>query len=168
MNICARFLILLLALGTLSSFKANYVKLVHRVNASFTKEFGKDKHLHLIGSGGAMMDDVKGVTLHFISYEPYTIEEARSLYIELVENYLCRINQTEKLRPYLHDYPFTNANLNFIISFEDNSKHLRSDGYVAALYQVKDHELVYSGYDDGLYPIHRETYDEAKEIVLGH
>src|ERR1700722_6640758 len=108
-----------------------YCKLSDRIFIPYNKELRKQKHLYLMGSGGAMMDDIQKVNAHYVSFERLNIEEARKLYIEVTEGYLCRYNQNEQIRPYLHNYPFTIDNLEVMIGFENEQHRHMGQGFVA-------------------------------------
>lgn len=148
----------------------HYCKLSDRIFNLYNKELRQQKGLYLNGSGGAFMDDIKKINSSYKSYEPMTIELARQLYVEVIEGYLNRYNEDEKIRPYLHNYPFTIDNLNVMISFWDKAKKRRDKGLVALIYIGKNQEIVYSTYDyekKDFVKLHRETYSTAREIVLG-
>lgn len=49
------------------------------------------------------------------------LEEARRLYVEVVEDFLNRINNNKEIRSYLHDYPFTIKNLDLMIHFSEDT-----------------------------------------------
>lgn len=133
------------------------------------KTVGRDKQIYLIGSGGAMMDDVKMISLSFTSFHGFTIEEARQYYVEIAEKYLLLINENEKLRPYLHNYPFDFHNIQFDIGFHDVETRKWSKDSVAFVFcSRKDGIIFYDIYDhekDKLIDVYEEPYEEALKIV---
>jgi len=135
---------------------------------TYVKQFAKPRGLHLTGSGGAMMYDVKKVILNFLSFDTLTVDEARVLYVEMMEEFLCRVNQNEKIRPYLHNYPFEINNFDLTIGFENAQRKITGDGHVALMYIGRNNELSFRGYNpeaEEFYSLHRESYAEALKIV---
>lgn len=146
----------------------NYCKIVDRVTKGFLKEHVKPRHIMLSGYGGAMMNDIQEIFLSFLSYEALNVEEARVLYVEMMEEYLRRINCNEKIRPYLHNFPFGIDNIKLTIGFEDRERQIAQDGHVALMFIGKNHELHFRGYDpetEEFYSLHRESYEEALKLV---
>ncbi len=163
-----KLFMLLLLLAPLSVFGANYVKMSERIVKRYNKEVAKPKKLYLSGSGGAMMNDIQRVILNFQSCELLNINEARTLYVEMMEDFLSRMNENEKIRPYLHDYPFGVDNFDLMIGFEDSKHKITGDGHVALLFIGRNQELLFEAYDQQagkFYTLHREPYVESLRIV---
>jgi len=134
----------------------------------YVKQCAKPRGLYLTGSGGAMRYDVKKVILNFLSFNALTVDEARVLYVEMMEDFLYRMNQDVKIRPYLHNYPFTFENVKLRIGFEDAQRQILGDGHVALMYIGKNNELSFRGYNpetEEFYSLHREPYSEALKKV---
>lgn len=110
------------------------------------------------------MDRVNSITLVFDSREENVpIERARSLFVKSVEDYLSRINDDEKLRPYLSHYPFIQSGVNFRISFQATKKN---EIYLVFLSHGK---IIYMTKDENQAPLVKlseESYEEAREIVM--
>jgi len=110
------------------------------------------------------MDKVNSITLVFDSQEENVqTARARCLFVKSVEDYLNRINDDEKLRPYLSHYPFTHTGINFRISFRSTEK---DDIYLVFLSHGK---IIYMTKDKNQVPLVKlseETYEEAREIVM--
>ena len=113
------------------------------------------------------MDDIKLMSMGFNYYKVIDIDEARRLLVYCAEEYLTAINGDEKVRPYLHNYPFTAKNIEIDIYFY---KPNGSD--------VAPNEISIAGANEGrvtysiddlekhtLIRIRRETYEEAFKIV---
>lgn len=146
-----------------------YCKLSDRIFVPYNKELKAQKRLYLVGSGGAMMDDIQKVNAHYTSFERLTVEQARRLYVEVAEGYLCRYNQNEQIRPYLHNYPFTIDNVDVMIGFENEQRQHMDQGFVALMYVSKNHRLLYRGYDHerrSFTDLYEEPYETARDIVL--
>lgn len=151
---------------TLTSFlgKPDYTKLSDQIVKKYCKKVALEKGLFAIGSGGRMMYDIEEVGIHFVSYETMSVEEGRKLYVEIVEDLLKLYNENEKIRPFLHNYPFTIENLNIMVMFEDSNHHLQTTGLSGISY-VKQ-KVGYKIYrDHKIQWIHEEPYSTALEIV---
>ena len=116
-----------------------------------------------------MMGDIQAVALGFASYKALNVDEARKLYVNIVEEYLHRVNCNEEVRPYLHNYPFTINNLEFNIEFDESNGRMKSDGHVAYVSFIASRNLIfYSSYDYKTHKfqdLHQESYEEALKIV---
>src|SRR3990167_5708408 len=123
--------------------EAKYIKLADKITSRFCKEVSKPKGLHLCGYGGALMYDVKQLDLYYYSHQCLTLEEARKLYVEVAEIYLSYINEDEKIRPYLHDYPFTMKNLDLMMSFSDKRNKKYDNGNVSLIFYVQKTGKIY-------------------------
>lgn len=160
------YAVLILALGLFSAGTSPHVKQINRVTHQFTKQLKKEKGLDAFGYGGRMMDDIKEVALSLAAHHPMTIEEARCLFVEIVEEYLNLVNSDLKLRPYLHNYPFTVANLDFDFGLLRELKTIQP-GQIGFVYYLPAKDcLCYRGYDpqkEEYYSIFEETYAEAVE-----
>mgnify|MGYP007027865603 CR=1 FL=1 len=166
-----QFVCILIVLSSLINFsfkEPKYCKLSDKILNEYSKELKQQKEMILIGHGGAMMNDIQEVCMHYISYDRLSVEEARKLYINLANGLLEKYNADEKIRPYLHNFPFSYNNLDIMIAFEDKlSRRRLDDGSVALIFVAKDN-LFYDGYDsttDKLYTLYKEPYAKAVEIV---
>jgi len=146
----------------------NYCKIARRIAGTYAIEFAQPRGLQLTGYGGAMMGDIQEIELRFLSLEYLNIAAARKLYVEMMEEFLCRINTCEKIRSHLHNFPFEVANINLTIGFEDCERKITSDGHVALMYIGRNQDLLFRGYSsdtEEFYSLHRESYHEARKIV---
>jgi len=123
--------------------------------------------MYLIGTGGQMMDDIQMMAMSFEVCRPIDVSKARQLLISVIQKYLSKINNDEKIRPYLHQYPFTDKNIeiDFWIRNPDRSRvALNKIYYVSAIdgilrYYVDDPEK----FSRKL--VNEETYEEALQII---
>jgi hypothetical protein len=162
------FFLLFLALTSFGYREPNYCQMVDRITKNYLKEVAKPLNLKLSGYGGAMMGDIQSVTLRFLSYEILNVNEARMLYIKMMEEFLIRINQNDKIRPYLHDYPFEIKNIELVIGFDDANGHILGDGHVAHMFIARNNTLYYEAYNpetEKFYTLHKENYGEALKIA---
>lgn len=145
----------------------NYCKIARRIAGTYAIEFAQPRGLQLTGYGGAMMDDIQEIELRFLSLGTLNVEAARTLYVEMMEEFLVRINQNDKIRPYLHDYPFGIKNIRLVIGFDDASRHILGDGHVAHMFIGRNDTLYYDAYNpetEEFYTLYKENYGEALRL----
>lgn len=127
-------------------------------------------NLKLDGSGGSIPDQVKGFSLSYVTDKPMRIAEARQLFVEGAEELLKMINSNEQLRPYMSNYPFTIANLDYMIAFEKRNRYF--DPPFVALVFTKNEKLYFDFYDNEKRKFtderrYVEPYSESYRIVMG-
>ncbi len=162
---------LLFLLTAFAYREPDYCKMSHQIVRNYVKEFAKPRRLMLSGSGGAMMDDIQEVSLSFLSFDALNVDEARILYVEMMEEFLHRINCNEKIRPHLHNFPFEVDNIKLTISFLDSQGHTTRDGHVAMVFISRNHTIFYEAYNpitEDFYTLDKESYEEARKIVAGN
>ncbi len=144
-----------------------YVKLAHEITAKTAKKLKEEKKLCLVGTGGKMMHDIQAMDMSFNYYKVVDIQTARQLLVDSVEEYLSAINSNEKVRPYLHEYPFTAKNVEIVIYFRnpDGSKVASGKINIAAVTQGE--VVYYIDYPEkhDLRAIHEEAYEEAFNLM---
>lgn len=147
-----------------------YCKLSDRIFFPYNRILKKEKKIHLVGCGGAMAGDIKKVNSSYVSSEIMTLVDARRLFVEITEGYICRYNQNEEIRPYLHDYPVTDGNFKIMIGFEDEHRRHRDNGYIALVFNIPErHRIYYCTYDQEsgkFIDLHDESYETARAIVM--
>jgi hypothetical protein len=143
-------LILLPVFCILMSFgvrEPNYCKIARRIAGIYAIKFALPRGLQLTSYGGAMMGDIQEIELRFLSLNILSVETARLLYVEMMEEFLARINQNDKIRPYLHDCPFGVKNIKLVIGFDDDNGHILGDGHVAHMFIGRNDTLYYEAYN---------------------
>jgi hypothetical protein len=164
-------LIILLSTATISYFVYNktsyddYEKLADKITVSTAKKLKEEKGLILIGTGGRMMEDIEMMSMGFEYHEDVDIDQARKLLIDSAAEYLSKINADEKIRPYLHNYPFTRENIKIEIYFRDtdNTKSSPEKVNIAA---TSDGRFSYYVRDESsLRTIKEESYEDAIQAI---
>jgi len=95
----------------------NYCKITDHLIKEYIHQIRTKLDLNIMGWGGAMLDNVKGIYIDFTCSNSATFEEARELLVKAVDTLLTIINSSEEIRPYLANYPFTDKNLRLGILF---------------------------------------------------
>jgi hypothetical protein len=120
------------------------------------------------GSGASMPNDVESISVSLNIYKKGVIEEARELIVKLTERFTEIINQNEKLRPYLREYPFAHLRAQVSLSFCDNTGMTYQDGSIAHVTNSSNDKIFYLINEPNSYR-YKDAYDEpyakALEIV---
>lgn len=159
--ICCFFLISLKPIPNI-----NTCEQVEKISAVYATKMRK-KGLLSYGNGAFLRGGVERISLFLETSDLVDIDKARRIYVDVAEGFIDEINQDKVIRPYLHDYPCTNLNINLIIDFTDISQKRPPKGYVAVVY-VANGMIFYSTYDhvnDELVKVFKEPYEEALKIV---
>ncbi|PCI76478.1 hypothetical protein COB21_04300 [Candidatus Aerophobetes bacterium] len=144
-----------------------YVKIAHKITDDTAKKLAKEKNLVLIGTGGGMMHDIQMMAMSFNFYHEVNLQEARELVVYAIREYLSDINSNEKVRPYLHNYPFTAKNVEVRIFLYEPDRNTLPPGKIHCIsathgsisYYVRGSEK-YSRKN-----ICEETYEQALKMV---
>ena len=147
-----------------------YTQYVAEVISAFLKEVYKKYGFTCGASGGEMPYDVEEISVMLVANKIATVDQARELEVNLTERFAQIINEHEKIRPFLREYPFPPGRACVSISFRDSKKTLSSSTtndvkYVLHVknriyYQARNPENPYI-YKD----IKDEPYEEARKIV---
>jgi hypothetical protein len=166
------YLLFLLFLPTCFGYQeADYCKIADQIVNSYVREFAQPRGLRLSAYGGAMMGDIQKITMGFSSFDALDTDKARTLFVDLMEEFLSRINCYKKIHPYLHTFPFEKNNIKLSISFVDLKGHNIADGHVALMGIRKNGTLYYAAYNNDIkefYDLHQENYIEALQKVCNN
>ena len=145
-----------------------YEKLADEITDNVAKRLKAQKHLFLIGTGGRMMDDIKMMAMSFQYFQEIDLKQARALLVYVIDEYLSPINSNERIRPFLHEYPFTANHIEIRIwIYQPDGHSLSSDkiSYITAI----DGVLAYYRYFEETYTllaVGEETYEEALKALI--
>jgi hypothetical protein len=139
-----------------------------RLTTSYSKEL-EEKNIYLINGTGLISDKIDCLTLVYRTDGRFNIEEVRKLYMEALEGYITKANSCDEIQPFLRDNLFTHKNIELAIAFLDKYGKAVPSPYISGVFLAKGN--VY--YKTGDYEkktsdfVHKETYEEAFEIVYG-
>lgn len=144
-----------------------YEKLADRITLKVSDKIEKEKGLHLIGTGGGMMNKIRMMAMSFEYNKEITMEEGRELVIYCVNEYLSAINSNEELRPDLVHYPFTPQDVDIALYI---CRPDRSDVPMGQLSVVAEREgvvayKVFEPYPVVIKRIREETFEEAVQLL---
>jgi hypothetical protein len=146
---------------------SKHTKEVNRIVNPFLKELEKKGKIYAFGYGGAFMHDVEEIDISLCTKRIVDVEKARLLIVSITEELLKRINTDEGIRPYLHNYPFTNENLSITLNFRDKNDDPMLPPfltYTGVMYGKVGYALQNLKQPLAVDYVHRETYEEALKI----
>lgn len=144
-----------------------YEKIADEITEATAQKLKEKKGLVLVGTGSQMMHDIQKMSMDFNFYKVVDITIARQLLIDSVQEYLSAINASQKVRPYLHNYPFTAENVEIVIYFYNPDRNNVSSGEINIAAANQGKVVYYIDYPDKytLKAMHEETYEEAVQAT---
>jgi hypothetical protein len=100
------------------------------------------------------------MAMSFQYFQEVDVQEARELVVYAIKEYLTDINNNEKVRPYLHEYPFTAKNVEIRIwIYNPDRSELPRDKvcYTSSINGILEYYLSSDPYQT----FYEETYEEA-------
>ena len=168
MNKSLLYTLSILSICTMSFGKPNHCKMSNHIVERFATKMKTDNDFRLEGKGGAMMCDIQQVDLQFGSPQYPSIDDARQLYITATQELIGAYNADLKIRPYLHEYPFTISNIKLTIRFSGRTPDCQDTQFVALIFTNKHNVVYYEGYNfqtEEFFILHTESYEEALSTV---
>jgi hypothetical protein len=139
----------------------------------FSTKMKVEKHLELEDSWAAYDDYIKKICLQYSSQRLLTVYDARLLLVELVEEFLSRLNNHTVVSFELSHYPFTANDIDVKINFENYYGRYADELYVGLVWLQGGctHFYAFDRKDPSLNGIdwdhHRfEPYTKSRELAL--
>ena len=110
--------------------ESEYLQYVNKITSHVAAQIEKEFDLACTSEGGSMPYNVASIYLGFDAKRRATLEEARLIHVRCTEMLLKAVNEDEKIRPFLAEYPFPSHRINISIGFL-GSEFLTSDGTIA-------------------------------------
>jgi hypothetical protein len=95
----------------------DYEVYVDEVCNVLAKEMKDEYDLICIGTGGRMPHDVEEIGMLFDCHRSVAIDEARELELIIMRRMVELVNQHEKIRPFLREFPFPLSRADIQLSF---------------------------------------------------
>jgi hypothetical protein len=166
---CVSFFIFFIFHSCSSDKMPIYESIANEITLQVAKKLmSEHQGLHAVGTGGGMIDDVKFMMIGFNYYsDEIDVKKGRALLVECTETFLKAINSNEKIRPYLHNYPFLPSNIEVEVFCYKQDRHNLPDGTVCIFSTSKGNVEFISNNPktNRLQVDHEEPYEEALRIV---
>ncbi len=143
-----------------------YLKDANKVRDETIVEIEDSTPLRAAGVAGAMLGSIKMLGLTFESKQKFSIDQAREYTIYCARKLLVNINNNKEIEPYLTPSPFGPKNIEISLFVG----RFRPENTLDELSMVvlEDGIIRYTSIDGKTYKselLHKETYEEALEIV---
>jgi len=146
--------------------RAPYIEHVHEIMRVFANEMREKYGLRCCGGGGSMPYNVETIIVKFILLKKTTLEEARVIEVNAVERLIELVNNHEKIRPHLAEYPFNSSRIKISISFNDKSGLHYTDGSITYVSLIKNKIFFDKAEKVTRKKLSGETYETNKLITL--
>lgn len=149
----------------LKNHHVDYEKIANSITIQTAKKLETEKKLHLVGTGGGMMDDIKMMAMSFNYYQEIDVKEARKLAIHAVNQYLSAINNNKDIRPFLHEYPFTPKNIQIRILVYKPDRSLPPQDKIQFISVINGYITYSLNEPNGLFEtVCKEPFEEALRL----
>lgn len=164
-----------LALCILAAFcftgnvNTRYGQLAQKEMNAHSDEMCRKYGFEVAGTGGSFTTDIRSVYLMYVCKQHLSLQQARRLYVSVVEDLVTRLNANRNIRPFLHEYPITGKNIEIDLSFENRDGTSFKNNEVAFISNMDGKGIVYYVSQEGsdrIEILHRESYEEALRIVF--
>ncbi|MBI5346413.1 MAG: hypothetical protein HZB76_04655, partial [Chlamydiae bacterium] len=163
-NFLTVFLIFMMGCSDYGSSKRERVE--HEVTRKTVKEICQNKNLKFLGFGGGGPYDIRVLSLSFETCGKFNVEEARELLVYCVEQFLLNINSNEKIRPFLHNFPFTGKNIEIMLFFYNKDASKVNPPYISYAVAIDGVVRFYiKNSFDKFEKVSEETYEKALKKV---
>ena len=146
----------------------DYERIACRIEKAFARKMKSEKGLECIGTGGGMMSNIQRMAISFQYFHEVDLDQARRLLVCVANEYLNAINSCKEVRPYLHNYPFREENIQIRIWIKKPNRDDVLFNEIEYIFFVNGMLKYYLPNDEKTRAereIHRETYEEALKIV---
>ncbi len=144
------------------------VKSLNEICTNCAKWAYEKYKLQLYNVEASKIDDVEEVGIEFVFVGKVTIDQAREMFIECNEKLTQMVNEHEKIRPYLRDFPFSRKRVEVYIGFCNKYRIDNADGSISRILLGIDDKIFYRAKKSPTSSsevIIKEPYEEALKIV---
>lgn len=148
-------------------YSRQFDKAIGRITKDFSRDLSLNEGLCLLGSGGGMGTGVNKFIYHYEGHHSLDVCAARALLLRCSSNLLDRLNSSKAISKYGPGYPYSMENIELMISFAGPDGWFPGEARIA-LVSLHKSVVRYSIYDsdaDSLITVHRESLDEARNLV---
>ena len=149
------------------------INCLNKIGYNLAKKMREELHLMHNGLRDRKHEKFEELGMQFTAYHRANIEEARAMHLYILNHLIDAINNEEKIRPFLEQYPVDDNNITVSISFDGN--YGRQCSGVGSIFNVgltsveENKNKIFYSYTDpftgNIIDLFDETYDEALERV---
>lgn len=149
---------------------AEYVVMSKAIIADMAKILPKKYGMEVISTTSGLAKRVNVLGLGFQIKGPLTKEQLREILVDCEEEFLAKVNENERIRPYLKNYPFNAENIELEIFVNDSQTgEMAVDPFITVasisngllVYRTEHKDPKTSGYKSKVL----ESYEDAFRIV---
>lgn len=164
-----KFMTFLAVLALMTSCRASPVeeRYSHQIINSFAKQQKTTKGLIVRSTGGSIPEKIESLYIGFGSNNKLQLNDARRLYVRVVQEFIDKVNNDERLIPYAANWPFNENNADITLSFNEGYYVRVQPPYICLIFMI-DGMIYYEQYNvstDQLMTFHQEPFAEAVRIV---
>lgn len=113
-----------------------------------------------------MNEDIKSLFLGLTCNKEASIDDARKLIVTCAKEYMFEINNNKELKPYLHNFPFSEQNIQLSIIFKTPLGINNEIGKLSSVEIIKG-KVIFSANktEYTLETVLEESFEEAVRIV---
>ena len=168
-NMRQYYFLLILLIPTLFACASTHpkIQIANSIMNDFCNEMKIKNNFVMTGIGqcNSPPDNLRALSISFLSEEKLNLDQARKLFICTCEEFLSAVNSDEHVRPWLSNYPFTGQNLEVMLSFKLKNGLRIGPPFVTFVF-VSQGMIYYSTYQNEQFiDIHKESYEEALKII---
>jgi hypothetical protein len=148
----------------------DYEDIANEIRAQAGKKLAEKHKMAVVGISGGMMESVNLIGISFQTYRAIDRNEIRYILIDCVEELLKAINESEEIRSYLKNFPFTTNNIRIEMFISDTNGRWLYDPNIGVASISEDNKIYYytTSPNAALFKNkYEELYEEALAIVKG-
>lgn len=133
--------------------------------SNFVDEVQEQYGLYVWAIGGNLTHGIESIGATFYVYQLVTQEEGRQLITEVADKLLTALNNNEKLRPYLKEYPFPASLLKLKLEFKE-SRYFTFPNVRLIKIILDDNKITYT--QEVVHPAEKEdSFPTSEDVILG-
>jgi hypothetical protein len=144
--------------------RAKHSIIAEKITEKVAQKIEIETGLHLIGTGGGMMDCVKMMAMSFRGFGEIDVIKGRALIVHCVREYLSAINENLDIRPYLSHYPFTSKGIQIRIFITQTTPTAEALCFIGEIDGAVEYD-VRKAPQESPEIVHQEPYEEAVRIL---
>ncbi len=158
------FIIHLLYLTSCNPYNPPHSNIVNNFTNNYLNE-QKMLGFKTARTGEVSNGDIQILKFGFTSEKCISNKDLRKLIVFKTEELVNAINSDKNMRPYLHNYPFTNKNVHLFFVFENNKMY--SEGYpsITIAYSLDGFIFYYVSISETERAAYYENYDQLKAVI---